>query len=384
MKTSALRLRYFPTTPPPPPPPLLRSAPSHSLTSKPLHHTRLYAFFTTSASASASASAPTPHPWPEWVSFVDRLKSRGYFPHTARCAEDGELVYREFGLLKDPCLAFARDRYDVFQSLPKDDIQNVVEVGCPKLVRKVINSAKRLRVYVGLEEKDVCEVCSLKGTCDRAYLKPNESESVRTVDVMRLLLFYALDPMVISGAVRPTSMEQAESSARRLMSMLMDLSEASASPTSVELPKKKEKIVNSTTTMQSEATEQWSGEWTCPKCSFLNFSRNVICRKCNEDGPKKQESAHVIPQKGDWNCPQCKFLNYAKNISCRQCNEDAPKKQEREHIQPKKGDWHCPQCNFLNYSRNRQCRKCNEDAPEKRESGHVELKTGDWNCHDSQ
>ncbi|KAL2934088.1 hypothetical protein RDABS01_017207 [Bienertia sinuspersici] len=41
------------------------------------------------------------------------------------------------------------------RSLSKADIHTLVEGGCPKLQRKVVNSAKRLRVYVGLEEKSV-------------------------------------------------------------------------------------------------------------------------------------------------------------------------------------------------------------------------------------
>ncbi|KAK9684250.1 hypothetical protein RND81_10G196600 [Saponaria officinalis] len=257
---SALRIhRCFPGTTPAL---LHRTTSPHSIpsltllriTPKPLHYSRLYA-----------TSTETPHPWPEWVSFVDRLKSRGYFPQSSRGLDHADLVYREFNLLKDPCLSFARDRFDIFKSLSKDDIQNVVEVGCPKIVRKVINSAKRLRVYVGLEEKTVCETCTLRGSCDRAYLQPNESENVRTVDIMRVLMFYALDPMLISGAVRPASIEQAESSARKLLNMLMDLSEASNYPASAELPYKKEKIVNSTSTVQSEDTERWNGEWVCPK-----------------------------------------------------------------------------------------------------------------------
>lgn len=39
--------------------------------------------------------------------------------------------------------------------MSKGDIRSMVEGGCPKLQRKVVNSAKRLRVYVGLEEKSV-------------------------------------------------------------------------------------------------------------------------------------------------------------------------------------------------------------------------------------
>ena len=52
-----------------------------------------------------------PHPWPEWVTFVDRLKTKGYFTESP----PAETVYNDMGVVKDACLSFARDRYDVFK-----------------------------------------------------------------------------------------------------------------------------------------------------------------------------------------------------------------------------------------------------------------------------
>jgi len=40
--------------------------------------------------------------------------------------------------------------------LSVEDIQKVVEGGCPNLYRKAVNSGKRLRAYVRLDEGDVC------------------------------------------------------------------------------------------------------------------------------------------------------------------------------------------------------------------------------------
>jgi hypothetical protein len=42
------------------------------------------------------------------------------------------------------------------RSLSRPDIQTVVESGCPNLLRKVVNSAKRMRAYVQKDEGDVC------------------------------------------------------------------------------------------------------------------------------------------------------------------------------------------------------------------------------------
>ncbi|XP_074271804.1 zinc finger protein VAR3, chloroplastic-like [Silene latifolia] len=114
---------------------------------------------TATATVSPQVPSSSQHPWPEWVSFVDRLKSHGYFPNSSPGDDggngDSELVYHDLKLLKNPCISFARDHFDIFKSLSKDDIENVVEIGCPKLDRRVCNSAKRLREYVGLVEKKV-------------------------------------------------------------------------------------------------------------------------------------------------------------------------------------------------------------------------------------
>ncbi|KAI4351031.1 hypothetical protein L6164_005420 [Bauhinia variegata] len=154
------------------------------------------------------------HPWPEWISFVDHLKSKGYLtesspPPSSSVAEerdgiddstDGNSVYSNINLLKDACLSFGRQRYDVFKLLSMKDIQAVVEGGCPNLFRKTVNSAKRIRAHVHLDEGDVCGACNLRGSCDRAYVILKEPEAAaRTVDIARILLFHALDPLVICG-----------------------------------------------------------------------------------------------------------------------------------------------------------------------------------------
>lgn len=53
------------------------------------------------------------HPWPEWVTFVDKLKSRGYFMETS--GGEDIIAYTDMNQLKDGCLSFARDRYDALK-----------------------------------------------------------------------------------------------------------------------------------------------------------------------------------------------------------------------------------------------------------------------------
>ncbi|KAL9264000.1 hypothetical protein AKJ16_DCAP13611 [Drosera capensis] len=119
-----------------------------------------------SLEASASDSPHRPlHPWPEWIAFVDGLKSNGY-------------------ITESKARARRRVRLGV-RALSTDNIQEVVKNGCPNLLQKNVNSAKRLRAYVKLNEAEVCGACILRGSCDRAYLVLNESEAVAgTVDIM--------------------------------------------------------------------------------------------------------------------------------------------------------------------------------------------------------
>lgn len=71
------------------------------------------------ASALSTAAVVPAHPWPEWVHFVDQLKAKGYITPTAAAVENGgdesAAVYRDLKLVKDACLSFARDRFDIFK-----------------------------------------------------------------------------------------------------------------------------------------------------------------------------------------------------------------------------------------------------------------------------
>ncbi|EOY21317.1 Zinc finger (Ran-binding) family protein, putative isoform 2 [Theobroma cacao] len=353
--------------------PLFLPFPSQLLSSKPFptlalrfhRHTSSAAALDTTLNANSTElldSASEPHPWPEWVTFVDRLKSKGYLVEATAATADAGTDYKDMNLLKDACLSFARDRYDLFKLLSTNEIETVVGSGCPNLFRKAVNSAKRLRAYVRLDEGDVCSTCNLRGSCDRAYVILKESEGAsRTVDIVRILLSYALDPIVISGGEKPPGREHIDVSARNLLSDLTKLSETSPAP---ELPRpaakaspRKEKTISGNDDEVFQNVEMKRGDWMCPKCNFMNFSRNIRCLKCKAEGPKKVVTDDIQMKKGDWNCPECGFMNFASNRKCLRCQEARPKRQ----LNP--GEWECPSCDFLNYRRNKVCLKCNHDRP---------------------
>ncbi|KVI05158.1 zinc finger protein VAR3, chloroplastic [Cynara cardunculus var. scolymus] len=314
------------------------------------------------------------HPWPEWVTFVDRLKAKGYLHQ-----EGGSdvAVYKDMSILKEACLSFGRDRFDLFKSLSMQDIQTLIEKGCPNINRKTVNSGKRLRAHLQLDEGDVCGVCVLRGSCDRAYVILKDIESAaRTVDIVRILLNYALDPVVDSDK-KPSGAELVEASARKLLSELTELSDTTIDP---ELQKpaatvaRKAKSVDFMERDPSQNIEMKRGDWMCPRCNFMNFSRNKTCRECNEGGPLKAGIDDVEMKKGDWICPQCSFMNFSRNIRCMKCKTDGPKRVGVTDVEMKKGDWNCPQCQFMNFASNTKCLRCREQRPKR------QLNPGEWEC----
>lgn len=302
------------------------------------------------------------------MTFVDKLKSKDYWNENSLSFQDddgdtgviGTTSKKELDVVKNACLNFARERFDLFNSLSREHIRAVVECGCPNLFRKPVNSAKRLRATLGLDEGDVCSACNLRGSCDRAYgiLKDSEA-SARTVDIVRMLLIYSLDPLVLSGGEKPHGREHVEVSARKLLSELSDLSETAPDPAlpkpAMNPPKEKqEKVIDHGAFPNAEMKR---GDWICSNCNFMNFSRNLRCLQCKTEGPKKLSVDDVEMKKGDWNCPQCQFMNFARNCECLRCRTRRPKKV----LLP--GEWECPSCDFVNYRRNKVCLKCNCDRP---------------------
>ncbi|KAF5198833.1 Zinc finger protein var3 protein [Thalictrum thalictroides] len=69
-----------------------------------------------------------------------------------------------------------------------------------------------------------------------------------------------------------------------------------------------------TSTPLRQNIEMKRGDWICPKCTFMNFARNMNCLECDETRPKRQLTG------GEWECPNCDFFNYGKNGVCLRCD----------------------------------------------------------------
>lgn len=70
---------------------------------------------------------------------------------------EGEMLFTDLDLKYDICiLDLCSLNPFLARMLSRKDIQIIARCGCPSLDRKVVNSGKRLRAYVGVDEGDVC------------------------------------------------------------------------------------------------------------------------------------------------------------------------------------------------------------------------------------
>ncbi|KAE8699024.1 putative diphosphoinositol polyphosphate phosphohydrolase [Hibiscus syriacus] len=304
------------------------------------------------------------HPWQEWVDLMECLLRGGYFDADGNPFENIELGSKEANSIRTACLNFARDRFSLIRYFSRKDIQVIVGCGCPSLDRKVVNSGKRLRAHVGIDEGNVCSSCNLRGNCDRAYVKAREDEGGRTVDVMRILLTYGLDSVTCSVENKPCQNKLVKASVRRLLKEVVDYGSKdqradmpNAAPSRADASRE-----DHLSTEGQIKVPMKPGDWLCPKCDFLNFARNIKCLRCDglfEERLRqlREDQDHLPLKKGDWICNRCNFLNFAKNTRCLQCKEKPPKR----HLNP--GEWECESCNYINFRRNMICLKCDHKRP---------------------
>ncbi|GER55203.1 zinc finger (Ran-binding) family protein [Striga asiatica] len=284
------------------------------------------------------------HPWPEWVELMERLVQQNYFDHRrkdedgmmeglgfhvpeATAEEDNRLLdfTRNFKTVQSAIVNFGRDRFDILRSLSRQDLQILVGYGCPSADKKVSYSGKLLRKYVHLDEGDVCSSCSLRSSCEKAYLLTNKEDEARTIDVMRILLAYGFD--AIDGSVANKPLLKMKSVKAVVRKLIHDVVKLSAVPIDPNLPppvikkpppKVKQPPPPPRKRIGRRDVEMKKGDWLCPKCEFLNFAKNTVCLQCDAKRPKRQ----LLP--GEWECPQCNFLNYRRNTACFHCEHKRP------------------------------------------------------------
>nr|GMD72548.1 zinc finger protein VAR3, chloroplastic-like [Ipomoea batatas] len=242
-----------------------------------------------------SDSGVISHPYPEWVDLMETLLKNGYFASVGSpCLRNNELGNKDSNEIRTACLNFARDQFGLVRYLSQKDIEVIAQAGCPSVDRKVVNSGKRLRAHLGIDEGNVCSSCILRGNCERAYVKVREDEGRRTVDVMRLLFIYGLDP--ISGLVenKPCLNERVKKSVRKLLKEIVEFSKA-------------------------EGGYETNNALIPGRCNFLNFAKNTRCLQCKENPPKR------LLHPGEWECESCNYINFKRNVVCLKCDHRRPR-----------------------------------------------------------
>ncbi|KAL4202654.1 hypothetical protein AMTRI_Chr02g264720 [Amborella trichopoda] len=293
------------------------------------------------------------HPWPEWIELMERLLQQNYFEYRRKNEDDmlekfADVSVTELGLndesfvftrdwttVRTAVLNFGRDRFDILRSLSRKDIQVLVGHGCPSVDTKVVFSGKVLRKYVHLDEGDVCSSCSLRSSCDRAYLATCKEDDARTLDVMRVLLTYGFEP--ITGSVENKALLKMKSIKTVVRKLLHEVVKLSAVPIDPNLPppvikkpppKIKQPPPPPKKRVGRDDIEMKKGDWLCPKCDFMNFAKNTVCLQCDARRPKRQ----LLP--GEWECPGCNFLNYRRNMTCFHCDHKRPPEAEIDNPMP--------------------------------------------------
>ncbi|KAJ4766461.1 zinc finger (Ran-binding) family protein [Rhynchospora pubera] len=282
------------------------------------------------------------HPWPEWIQLMERLATLNYFDlrraDEQRVADDVAIdlsevkeevsldLSRDWLTVRNACMNFGRDRFDIIRSLQRKDIQTLVGHGCPSMDPKVIFSAKLLRKLVHLDEGDVCSTCSLRNSCSRGYILVPKEDQARTLDVMRVLLTFGFDHA--NGTVENKDLMKLKQVKNVVRKLMHEVARLSAVPIDPRLPppvmKKKEVKVKQPPPppkkrrVGRDDVEMKKGDWLCPKCDFMNFAKNTVCMQCDAKRPKRQ----LLP--GEWECPRCKFLNYRRNMACYECEHKRP------------------------------------------------------------
>ncbi|KXG37731.1 hypothetical protein SORBI_3001G116800 [Sorghum bicolor] len=329
-------------------------SPSHKPSPRPPHREECQVLEELRSGLARAGDAPAAvdiaHPWPEWVALMELLLRRGHVDPSAFAS--ASLSSKDANAVRTACLQFGRQRPELIRHISRWNIQVAMRCGCPSIDRKVVNSGKRLRAYVGLDEGEVCSQCNLRGSCDRAYVKARKEEVGRTVDVMRILLTYGLD--VITGNVenRACLNKTVKESIKILLNEVVEVDSRGPGSSTVKAAQRK----------GQSAVPMKQGDWNCPKCDFLNFAKNIKCLRCDGEFQERyqllhEDQEHLPLKKGDWICKRCNFLNFAKNTRCLQCHE----KPTNRLLNP--GEWECVSCNYVNFKRNGFCLKCGWKRP---------------------
>ncbi|KAL5574555.1 hypothetical protein UlMin_016254 [Ulmus minor] len=239
-----------------------------------------------------------------WSKFLDSLSSAGFFNRNPGFGLEDEFVSvgdypQDFTRAAAACLEFSRQRAGLLRLVSRRDVEVLVENGTPLIFKNGHDSATKLRSFLSENVLD--------------------ADEASTVDLMRYILSYASNFLFPLENNNINNRELVESSVRNLLNELAKL--CYTIPDSNSLGSVQSQFAGgSEQTPRSfgRKMEMKRGDWICPRCSFMNFARNIKCLECEEARPKRQLTG------GEWECPQCDFFNYGRNTACLRCDCKRP------------------------------------------------------------
>ncbi|XAR68185.1 hypothetical protein NMG60_11003226 [Bertholletia excelsa] len=168
---------------------------------------------------------------PDMVLFVRHLYKKGYFVKAnffPRKEFDVSCFENSYGrdFIKFAAEKFGKDNQDIAKWLSGSDLKKVASFGCPSLGRKNVFSAKRLRLFFGIQEDTVCSKCVLKSSCKfvNQSIWKGDYKILNLAVVMRVITLYALES-VPPQLIVP---DEIKASVNRLLKEVVNLSETHA------------------------------------------------------------------------------------------------------------------------------------------------------------
>jgi hypothetical protein len=101
----------------------------------------------------------------------------------------------------------------------------------------------------------VCSQCSLRGNCERAYVKARKEEIGRTVDAMRILLTYGLDVSTGNVENRACLGKTVKESVKYLLNEVVEVDSSGSGSSIAKVAQHK----------GQSAVPMKQGDWNCPK-----------------------------------------------------------------------------------------------------------------------
>ncbi|RAL38106.1 hypothetical protein DM860_000800 [Cuscuta australis] len=167
---------------------------------------------------------------PEMAMLVTHLYEEGYFKD-ANFVNKKELDITCFehnyawNYIKRVAVQFGKDKQEVAELLPAEDLRKVALFGCPSVMKKGIQAAKILRHLFKIPEDTVCGKCALRHSCkfeNKDMWSRFKVTELHLHHVMKIITLYALGP-IPDGLVVPAEVKE---SVNRLLLEVVNLSKS--------------------------------------------------------------------------------------------------------------------------------------------------------------